>query len=386
MLYFDHAASTPPFPEVVDSVSNAMKTYYANPSSLHKLGHAAEQLLGQARKVIASSLDVDVQEIVFTSSGTESNNLALRGVASRFKQRGRHIVTTKLEHASVYETCRDLERNGFEVTYLEADQNGVVDVDEVRHALRNDTILVSVMHVNNEMGAIQPIEQIGKMLNDYPKVLFHVDAVQSLGKLQISPHSWNIDLLSGSAHKLNGPRGIGLLYCRRGLKLDAMMTGGGQEGGLRSGTEALPLIAGMAKAIRLTVQSRSESMKHVQKLRELLIDKLQYIPGIYLTGSRDLSLVSPYIVHVCLPGMRSETVVHALEEHGVYVSSRSACSSGEHKPSRVLMAMGFDESLATSGIRISLSAQHSQSDVEKLAQAIAVVKRRMSRTSGRKER
>lgn len=385
LYYFDHAASSPPFPEVVESVANTMQKYYANPSSLHKHGYEAEQLLGQARKVIASSLDIEEKELVFTGSGTESNNLAIRGVASKYQNRGRHIVTTKLEHASVYETCRDLEQDGYEVTYLEADERGIVQVEDVVNALREDTILVSIMHVNNEMGAIQPIEEIGTRLKDYPRILFHVDAVQSLGKLSIHPHDWHIDLFSASAHKVNGPRGVGLLYCRKGLKLRPLITGGGQEGGLRSGTEALPLIAGMAKAIRMTIQSQQSSSNHLRKLRQQLVQKIKAIPELYVTGSQEEASVAPHIVHFCMPGLRSEVVVHALEERGIYVSSRSACSSGDHKPSRVLQAMGMDVDFALSGIRVSLSAQHSEQDIIHLAKSINEVQTQLRRKKVERE-
>lgn len=370
MLYFDHAASTPPWPEVITSVASTMERYYANPSSLHGLGQAAEQLLNKARHVIASSLSVDDSEIVFTGSGTESNNLAIKGTAARYRQRGMHMITSTQEHASVYEACRQLEQHGFTVTYLEPGRDGRVTASQVKAALQDDTILVSLMLVNNETGIIQPIEQISQLLSDYPKTLFHVDAVQGLGKVPFAPSTWKVDLFSVSAHKLNGPRGTGILYCRRGVGLDPLLSGGGQEGGARSGTEPLPQIAGMAKAIRLTLERQRNVSEHVSNLRSHLIHQLDEVEGVHVTTTADPKHQSPYIIHFCVPDVRSEVLVHALEQRDIYVSTRSACSSGEQKPSRVLLAMGFTEAMARSGIRVSLSGNHTMEDIDTLAEGI----------------
>lgn len=370
MLYFDHAASTPPWPEVITSVASTMERYYANPSSLHGLGQAAEQLLNKARHVIASSMGVEDSEIVFTGSGTESNNLAIKGITGRYRQRGTHIITSTLEHASVYEACRQLEQHGFKVTYLEPGRDGRVTASQVKEALQEDTILVSLMLVNNETGIIQPIEPIGQLLSDYPKTLFHVDAVQGVGKVPFEVNAWKVDLFSASAHKLNGPRGAGMLYCRRGVNLDPLLSGGGQEGGVRSGTEPLPQITGMAKAIRLTVERQRNVSEHVSQLRTRLCERLAGIKGVYVTTATESNHQSPYIVHFCVPDVRSEVLVHALEERDIYVSTRSACSSGEQKPSRVLLAMGFSEAMARSGIRVSLSGNHTLEEIDILAEAI----------------
>jgi cysteine desulfurase len=378
MLYFDHAASTPPYPEVIASVAQAMERYYANPSSLHRLGQAAEQLIGKARSVIAGALKTEPGEIYFTSGGTESNNTAIRAAARTFRSRGRHIITSMSEHASVYETCRQLEEEGFEVTYLKPDRSGRIQPAEVAAAVRDDTILVSIMHVNNETGAVQPIREIGGILANYPKTLFHVDAVQSLGKLDFNPRECGIDMFSGSAHKFRGPRGAGILYCRKGLQLKPLMTGGGQEMGLRPGTEPLPLIAGMAKALRLTIERRETNEAKYRMLRKRLTDALARIDGVVLTLPED-AWAAPHIVHFCVPMIRSEVLVHMLEERDIYVSTQSACSSGENKPSRVLAAMGLPEALTSSGVRVSLSADQSADDIDVLAAAIEDAVARLAR-------
>lgn len=381
MLYFDHAASSPPYPEVIQSVASVMERLYANPSSLHRMGQEAEQLLRRARSVVADTLGVEDREIIFTSGGTESNNLAIKGAAIQYRQRGNHIITTMIEHPSVYETCRQLEEFGFEVTYLFPDREGRVHPEQVKESLREDTILVSVMHVNNEIGSIQPIREIGHILAEHPKVLFHVDAVQSLGKLELDPRDCRVDLFSGSAHKFRGPRGAGLLYCRKGLKLAPLLTGGGQEAGLRSGTEAVALISGMAKAIRMAAEKREAETLHLRRLRSRLTAALRSIEGIVLTGPEDGAHMIPNIVHFCVPGLRTEILVHMLEEQEIYVSTQSACSSGENKPSRVLSAMGLPEDWTRSGVRISLSGEHTEADMDTLAEAVKASLAKLKRES-----
>ena len=378
MLYFDHCATTPPHEEVTAAVGEVMQRYFGNPSSIHRIGLDAERLLERAREQIAGLFRTEKETIIFTSGGTESNNLAIIGSALQYRRRGNHIVTTEIEHPSVYECCRHLQRIGFEVTFVKPDAQGVVQAESVLDAVRDDTILVSVMHVNNEIGTIQPVRKIGEALKGRHRTLFHVDAVQSVGKLPVFPEQWGIDLLSVSAHKVRGPKGAGLLYKRKTIELQPVLFGGGQEQGLRSGTENVPAIVGMAKALRMAIERQEEASRHMYGLRGQLLERIADIPGIVLNGS--LTDAAPHIVNLSLPGLKSEVIVHALEEYGIYLSTKSACSSGEDRPSRVLLAAGADPERASSGIRISFSPDHTAEDIEKLAEALrktAVLLRRL---------
>jgi cysteine desulfurase len=353
MLYLDYAATTPPYDEVVDTMPELMKKHFGNPSSLHRLGVEAGQLVRQARTIIAKTLECQLDEIIFTSGGTESNNAAIQGTVRRYRHRGNHIITTEIEHASVYETFKALEQQGFRVTYLPVDETGQVKLEQLEQALSEETILVSVMAVNNEMGRLQPIEQIGALLKRlHSKVIFHVDAVQAVGKLPLSPARWGIDLLSASAHKLRGPKGIGFLYCRRGLELPPLLWGGGQEYGVRSGTENVPAIVGMAKAVRIASDQQQRFFEHTGRLRERFAAGIEAIPGLLVNGSGQASGMAPHIINFSYPGMKSEVLVHALEQREIYVSTRSACSSGADKPSRVLKAMKMRGRLAESALVI----------------------------------
>lgn len=380
MLYLDYAATTPPYDEVVDTMAEVMKKHFGNPSSLHRLGLEAEQLVSQARAVIAKCLNASSEEIRFTSGGTESNNLAIQGAVSQFRHRGNHIITSVIEHASVYETLKQLERQGFKVTYLPVDETGCVKLDLLEQALTEETILVSIMAVNNEMGRIQPIAEIGELLKKYPKVVFHVDAVQAVGKLPLDPVKHRIDLFSCSAHKLRGPKGIGFLYCRQGLELQPLLWGGGQEAGIRSGTENVPAVVGMAKAVRIAYDHREQFVERTSKLREKFVEGIRAIPELKLSGSEHAADMAPHIVHFSFPGMKSEVLVHALEQHQIYVSTRSACSSGAELPSRVLHAMGYDDARAAHGIRLSYSLDQTLQDAERFNQALEAVVEKLKPT------
>jgi cysteine desulfurase len=366
MLYFDHCATTPPYPEVVKSISEVLLNHYGNPSSIHHLGVEAAQLLQKSREVIAAALQIKVEEIVFTSGGTESNNLAIKGVAMQYQQRGRHLITTKIEHPSVSRAFAQLEQLGFEVTYLSPGTDGAVRVQDVMEAVRPDTILVSVMHVNNETGAIQPIARIGQFLRNYPRILFHVDAVQSVGKLPIFPADWGIDLFSVSAHKIGGPKGTGLLYIRPGVTLHPLLAGGGQEEGLRSGTENVAGIVGMAKAVRMTLGSREVNTAHLYRLRAALLQRLLEIEGIRYNGATDPAQMAPHVINISVPGLKPEIVVHALEKFNIYISTRSACSSKSDDLNQVLLAMGLPREHCISSLRISLSAEQQMKDADRL--------------------
>ncbi|MCZ8511196.1 cysteine desulfurase family protein [Paenibacillus filicis] len=372
MIYMDNAATTPMDEEVIETMAEVMRRYYGNPSSLHRVGIDAELLVRRARETISEALGCRPEEIRFTSGGTESNNLAIRGAALRYRSRGNHLITTEIEHASVYEPFRKLESEGFKVTYLPVDASGAVSADAVRQALTDETIVVSVMHVNNETGRIQPVGEIGALLREYPKVVFHVDAVQGIGKLPVNPVRDGIDLMTCSPHKLHGPKGTGFLYCRSGVELEPLLLGGGQERGLRSGTENVPALVGMAKSVRKAVERQPQFMEHTTAIRERIVSCIAGIEELVLIGPKDAATgkMAPHIVHFAYPGMKSEVIVHALEQRGICVSTRSACSSGADKPSRVLQAMGLPRPVASSGIRISYTLQQSLEDADALCAAL----------------
>lgn len=367
MLYFDHCASTPPYEEVVKTMMEVMQSQYANPSSLHLAGTSADKLIERSRSLLAERLQTSNGKWIFTSGGTESNNLAIKGAARQYAGRGKHLITTQIEHASVYETFEQLEQEGFRVTYLPVSKSGHVRKEQVEEALTDQTILVSVMHINNEIGSVQPIEQIGKLLKRYPKTMFHVDAVQSIGKLPIRIEDWGIDLLSGSAHKLRGPKGVGFLYVREGISLYPIFTGGSQECGYRAGTQNVPGIVASAKALRMSLESMEQRERRMRPLRQRLIQLINEIPELVLNGS-DPS--APHIIHFSYPGMKPEVVIHMLEQHGIMASTKSACSSKEDKPSRVLLAIGVSHGQASGGIRISFGDEHEERDIDALGAAL----------------
>ncbi|SFD58382.1 cysteine desulfurase [Paenibacillus catalpae] len=371
MLYFDHCASTPPYEEVVDTFAEVMKAHYANPSSIHRLGAEADKLIARSRSLLAEQFGVKAEEWLFTSGGTESNNLAIKGAARQFRSRGNHLITSQIEHASVNDAFRQLEQEGFRVTYLPVSKTGHVDPEQLLAAITDETILVSIMHVNNEVGSIQPIERIGKLLSVYPRILFHVDAVQSISKLPVRLKEWGIDLLSGSAHKLRGPKGVGFLYIRETLQLQPLQTGGSQERGMRAGTQNVPGIVASAKALRMSMQAEERNRERMYALRDRLIRQAAGIPELKLNGCADAALMAPHIVHFSYPGMKPEVIVHMLEQHGAIVSTKSACSSKDNKPSRILMAMGASSEHAAGGIRISFGDEHDEQDIDTLVDMLS---------------
>ncbi|OCT17227.1 cysteine desulfurase [Paenibacillus pectinilyticus] len=373
MLYMDYAATSPLYEEVIDTIAEVMKSHYGNPSSIHRLGVEAEKLLQSAKSVIASAIGASPNEIICTSGGTESNNLAIKGAAYGYQQRGKHLITTQIEHASVKEVFGQLEQEGFRVTYLPVSHTGSVSLADLQAAICEDTILVSIMYVNNEVGTIQPLQDIGRYLSAYPKIIFHVDAVQGLAKLPLEPKAWGIDLCSASAHKFRGPKGVGFLYRRTGLQLKPQLAGGGQEYGVRSGTENVPLIVGMAKALRITMDNQAAKIAHKYKLRRLLLEGIASMPELSLTGSEQEEEMAPHIVHFAFAGMKAEVVVHALEQREIYISTRSACTSGESEPSEVMLAMGCSRELAVSGLRISFSDEHTELDIAQFLRTLQEV-------------
>ncbi|MFC4182816.1 cysteine desulfurase family protein [Saccharococcus thermophilus] len=377
MIYLDNSATTKPFPEVIDSFVTVATKYFGNPSSLHELGMKSERLLTQAREQIAAALEVKPSEIIFTSGGTEANNFAIKGVAFQYRHRGKHIITTAIEHPSVSEPCQQLEQLGFEVTYLPVNEHGLVTVEQVKKALREDTILVSIMHVNNEVGAIQPVEEIGALLAHYPKTIFHVDRVQGISKVPLDMKKARIDLCTMSAHKFHGLRGAGILYVRQGIRLSPLLAGGGQEMQLRSGTENVPAIVAMAKALRIALEKYDKQIDYLWEVKQTWLNELKAIPEIQINTPVEHS--APHIINFSLKhGMKPEVFVHELAKSDIFVSTTSACSSKKKAPSKTLLAMGVGDERAESGIRISLSFENT---LEEIPLAVAAMKKAIEKLS-----
>lgn len=363
-VYFDNSATTKVFDCVRDIVVKTMTEDYANPSAKHKKGMEAEQYIRRAAAQIAKTLKVQEKEILFTSGGTESNNMALIGTAMANQRAGKHLITTRIEHASVYNPMAWLEQQGFEVTYLGVDEKGHISLEELREAVRPDTILVSVMHVNNEIGAIEPVEEIGAMLHAMnPSILFHVDAIQSYGKLQIRPKKAHIDLLSASGHKIHGPKGVGFLYIDQRVKIHPLIYGGGQQRDLRSGTENVPGIAGMGAAAEEIYRDHEEKMERLTGLKDYFISRMGEIPEA-VVNSLPGKEGAPQIVSVSFSGVRSEVLLHALEDKGIYVSSGSACSSNHPAISGTLKAVGVKREFLDSTLRFSFGMFNTREEAD----------------------
>jgi cysteine desulfurase len=367
MIYFDNSATTKPYPEVLDTFVKVAGQFFGNPSSVHHLGLQSEKLLSQAREQIASLLRVDPEEVIFTSGGTEGNNFVLKGVAHLYKNRGNHIITTSIEHPSVQNVCKQLEAEGYHITYLPVDDNGQIRLSELKRALTDKTILVSIMHVNNEVGAIQPIKEIGQLLSTYPKVFFHVDHVQGVGKVPLDFHESNVDFATISSHKFHGLKGTGAIYKRKGIKLKPLLAGGGQEKDFRSGTENVAGIVAMAKALRLTMSDFERKQNTLFEIRDYLMNELSKIKGVLINTP---NIAAPHIVNFSVEGYKAEVLVHEIEKEQLYVSTTSACSSKTDEPSQTILAMGLGESRASSSIRLSLSYANTMDEAKEAVQII----------------
>lgn len=368
--YLDNSATTQCFEEVAQLMHQIMCVDYGNPSSMHHKGVEAEQYLRESRGILARILKVNEKEILFTSGGTESDNIALIGTAMANYRRGRHLVTTTIEHPAILQTMKYLEDQGFEVTYLSVDKEGRISLEELEQAIRPDTILVSIMHTNNEIGTVQPIAEAGDLIKRCnPQTLFHVDAVQGFGKFHIYPAKMHIDLLSVSGHKIHGPKGIGFLYIRDGAKVNPIIYGGGQQKGMRSGTENVPGIAGLAKAAQMVYQNLNEDMDRMYALREMLIHGLEPIEGIRVNGNPGRGDAA-HIVSLSVRGIRSEVLLHALEGRGIYVSAGSACASNKPQTSATLKAIGVEKDLLDSTIRFSFSVFTTEAEIQYTIQAL----------------
>ncbi len=362
-VYLDNSATTACFEDAAQLMHRILCEDYGNPSSLHHKGVEAEAYLRYASETFAKILKVNEKEIFFTSCGTESDNIALVGTAMANHRTGRHLITTRIEHPAVLQPMAYLEKQGFEVTYLSVDRQGRISLEELEQAVRADTILVSIMHTNNEIGSIQPIAEAGALIKKRnPNTLFHVDAVQGFGKARIYPGKMHIDMLSASGHKIHGPKGIGLLYMREGAKVSPIMYGGGQQRGLRSGTENLPGIAGFAKAAELVYQDLEQDVDRMYGLQEKLTNGVKNIEDIVLNGCPGRE-GAPHVVSVSFRGVRSEVLLHALEERGIYVSAGSACAAHKPQPSATLRAVGVEKELLESTIRFSLSGFTTEEEI-----------------------
>lgn len=369
MIYLDNSATTKPYKQVLDSFIKVSEDFYGNPSSLHKIGGQAEKLLQKARSQVARLLKVKETEILFTSGGTESNNLAIKGIAMAHRERGRHIITTSIEHASVHNAMVQLESLGYEITYVKPDSTGFVSPGSIQKELREDTILVSVMHVNNEVGTIQPIEEIGMVLKKYPKAFFHVDFVQGIGKVPLDFYHSGVHLATISGHKFHGLKGTGALFMKEGVWLSPLLSGGNQEWKQRSGTENVAGMVAMAKALRMTLELRTEKLDQMKSAMKILRNGISQIKEITIHTPEENS--APHILNFSISGLKAETFVHALEEKDIYVSTTSACSSKKKAASKTLLEMGVPVAEAESAIRISLTYSNTAEEAEIAAKAIA---------------
>ena len=363
-IYLDNSATTRCFDEVAAFMMKIMCEDYGNPSSLHRKGVQAENYIRQAQGIIAKNLKVNEKEILFTSGGTESDNLAIRGCAYANCRAGRHLITTQIEHPAVLQTMKSLEEEGFRVTYLPVDERGCIRLEDLQRAITGETILVSIMHTNNEIGSLQPIAQAGALIKKInPRILFHVDAVQGYGKFRIYPKRMNIDLLSVSGHKIHGPKGVGFLYVDEKVKIKPIVFGGGQQNGLRSGTDNVPGVAGMAKAVEMVYANLDTEVEKLYQLKEAFVKGLEKLEGVTVNGCPGRE-GAPHVVSVSVQGVRSEVMLHALEDKGIYVSAGSACSAHKPQPSKTLQAIGIDKELLGSTLRFSFSVFTTMEEVD----------------------
>lgn len=372
-VYLDNSATTRCFDDAAQLMRTIMCEDYGNPSSMHHKGVEAEQYLRYAKETIAKILKVNEKEIVFTSGGTESDNIAVIGTAMANHRRGRHLITTAIEHPAILQPMAYLENQGFQVTYLPVDSEGRISLKDLERAIREDTILVSIMHTNNEIGSVQPIAEAGALIKRVnPRTLFHVDAVQGFGKFRIYPAKMQIDMLSVSAHKIHGPKGIGFLYIREGTKVSPIIYGGGQQKGMRSGTENVPAIAGLAKAAELVYANLDKDMDRMYELREMFIRGVSDIENVKVNGCLDREGAA-HIVSLSVRGVRSEVLLHALEERGIYVSAGSACSAKKQQTSATLKAIGIEKDLLDSTIRFSFSVFTTKEEIQYTIQVLSEV-------------
>lgn len=368
MIYLDNAATTKTAPEVVEAMLPYFTEYYGNPSAIYGLGSKAKTAINESRRAIAQVLGANVEEIYFTAGGSEADNWAIKAVAESYQNKGKHIITSKIEHHAVLHTCEYLEKHGFEITYLNVDENGVISLEELKAAIRPDTILISIMYANNEIGTIEPVAEIGQIAGEHG-VLFHTDAVQAFGQVPINVDEMNIDLLSASGHKFHGPKGVGFLYIRKGLKLRSFIHGGAQERSRRAGTENVPAIVGMGVAARLAQEQMEAKAEKETELRDYLIQRIESeIPYCYLNGHRTNRL--PNNVNISFLFIEGESLLIMLDMKGICASSGSACTSGSLDPSHVLLAIGRKHEEAHGSLRLTLSEDNTKEELDTVVEEV----------------
>lgn len=375
-VYLDHAATTPVDKEVLDAMIDFFNKKFGNASSLHSWGREAKEALEKSREKVAALINADADEIVFTGGGTESDNMAIKGIA--FMHGKGHIITSKIEHPAVLETCKYLEKKGFDVTYLPVDKYGMVNPEDVEKEIRDDTILITIMHANNEIGTIEPIEEIGKIAKKN-NIVFHTDAVQTVGKISIDVKKMNVDMLSISSHKIYGPKGVGALYIKRGIKIEPILHGGGHEKGLRSSTENISGIVGFAKACEIAMKKMKEDVERMKKLRDKIIKNVLEIEEAYLTGHPEKRL--PNHASFYFRGIEGESLILMLDSYGIAASTGSACSSKKLQPSHVLLAIGLKPEEAHGSLRITLGRENKEEEIDYFLDVIPKVIEKLRKIS-----
>ncbi len=373
-VYADNAATTSLHPQVLESMMPYLTEFYGNASSIYSLGRKSKEAVNTSREKVAKLLNADVKEIFFTASGSESDNWALKGTARANKAKGNHIISTKIEHHAVLHALQTLEKEGFEVTYLDVDKDGLISPDDLRSAIKETTILISVMYANNEIGTIEPIAEIGKLAQE-KGILFHTDAVQVAGHLPIDVKALNVDLLSIAAHKFHGPKGVGALYIKRGVKINNFIDGGAQENNRRAGTENVAGIVGLASALELTTSTMGDNAIIIQKMRDKLIDELLTIPNSRLNGSRDVRL--PNNVNLSFEFVEGESILLMMDMYGICASSGSACTSGSLDPSHVLLAIGLPHEVAHGSVRFTLNEENTMEDIDYIIEKTKLIIQRL---------
>jgi cysteine desulfurase len=374
-IYLDHSATTPVRSEVAEIINEYLTNKFGNPSSVHSFGREAKEALDNARSQVAGLIKAHPEEITFTSGGTEADNMAIIGTAFKYASKGKHIITSAVEHHAVLHACEHLERIGFDLTVLPVDEYGIIRMDDLRQAIRDDTILITIMHANNEVGSIQPVAEIGRLARE-KGILFHTDAVQSVGKLPLDVSEMNIDLLSGSGHKIYGPKGIGFLYIRKGVRLSPLAFGGAQEKKIRPGTENLPGIVGLGKAVEMAGQEMDSEMLRMTQLRDKLIKGIQErVPDVRLNGHPTLRV--PTNVNVSFEFVEGESLLLSLDMKGIAASSGSACTSGSLDPSHVLLAMGICKEVAHGSVRMTLGRDNTEEQIDYVLDVLPEIVQRL---------